>query len=60
MNKSHYMKDTKKFWQARNESRVALDKKRTQTSFSQKTKVAEKLHSDAKFLRSGVSGSSKK
>ena len=60
MSKSHYMKDTKKFWQTRNESRVALDKKRTQTSFSQKAKIAEKLRSDAEFLKSGVPVSSKK
>jgi hypothetical protein len=60
MSKSHYMKDTKKFWQIRNETRVALDKKRTQTPLSQKAKIAEKLRSDAEFLRSGVPVSSKK
>ena len=54
MNKSHYIKDTKKFWQMRNKSRAALDRKRTQTSFSQKARIAEKLRSDADFLRSGI------
>ena len=60
MSKSHYIRDTKKFWRKRNESRVAFDKKRTQASFSQKAKIAEKLRSDAEFLRSGVPVSSKK
>jgi len=60
MSKSRYMKDTKKFWQKRHESRVTLDEKRTQAPFSEKVKTAEKLRSDAEFLKSGVPVSSKK
>lgn len=60
MSKSHYMKDTKKFWRARNEARVALDKKRAQAPFSEKVKLAEKLRADAEFLKSGVPVSSNK
>jgi len=60
MSSSHYMKDTKKFWQTRNKSRTALDKKRVSASFSQKAKIAEKIRSDAKLLKSGVTVSPKK
>ncbi len=60
MSKVHYMKDTKEFWQARNKSRAALDKKRATASFPQKAKIAEKLCSDAKLLKSGVPASYKK
>jgi hypothetical protein len=60
MSKTRYLKDTKRFWRIRNNSRVALDKKRTQASFSEKVKIAEKLRSDAEFLRSGVPVSPKK
>jgi hypothetical protein len=59
MANTHYMKDTKKFWQARGEARTALDKKRADASFSEKVEVAEKLHADASFLKSGRVVSSK-
>ena len=59
MNKNRYIKDTKKFWRTRNESRVVLDKKREGDSFAQKEKIAEKLRSDANFLKKGVPVSSK-
>ena len=60
MSSSHYIKDTKKFWKTRNESRAALDRKRATASFPQKAKIAGKLRSDAKLLKSGVPASSKK
>ena len=55
----HYIKDTKKFWQARGKSRSALDKKRASASLSEKVRVAEKLRTDAGFLKSGRVVSSK-
>ena len=53
MAKIHYMKDTKAFWQEREKSRSALDKKRRNMSFSKKVKYLEKLRSDLDFLKSG-------
>ena len=53
MKETYYMKDTKRFWQAREKSRSALDKKRANTSFTSKVKIAAKLRSDAAFLKSG-------
>ena len=49
----NYMKDTKKFWQDREDARAALDKKRSKESYSQKIRVVEKLRSDAVFLKGG-------
>jgi len=60
MSKSRYMKDTEKFWQKRDKSRIALDKVRARAPFSEKVEIAERLRSDAEFLRSGVPVSSKK
>jgi hypothetical protein len=53
MNKRAYIKDTTKFWQAREQARSALDKKRANVSFAKKVEIAEKLRSDAAFLKSG-------
>ena len=53
MNKTSYTKDTKKFWQAREQARSALDKKRANVSFAKKVEVAKKLRADAAFLKSG-------
>jgi len=53
MSETSYMKDTKKFWQACDKSRSALDKKRANASFTSKVKIVEKLRSDAAFLKSG-------
>ena len=47
------MKDTKKFWQAREKARSALDKKRANVSLVEKEKVLENLRADADFLKSG-------
>ena len=55
----NYMKDTRKFWKAREKARVALDKKRVTDSYTEKAKIAEKLHSDANFLKSGRIASAK-
>ena len=59
MTKTNYMKDTRKFWQIREKGRSALNKKRANVSFAEKVKIAEKLRSDADFLRSGQIVSSK-
>jgi hypothetical protein len=48
-----YTKDTKPFWQAREQSRSALDKKRSSASLSEKARISEKLRSDASFLKKG-------
>jgi hypothetical protein len=53
MKNTAYTKDTKRFWQAREKARSALDKKRANASFSSKVKIAAKLRSDAAFLKSG-------
>jgi len=53
MTNTPYMKDTKKFWQAREQSRSTLDKKRSSASLSEKMGISEKLRSDASFLKSG-------
>jgi hypothetical protein len=47
------MKDTKKFWQTREEARSALDKKRASAPLVEKVKILEKLQADASFLKSG-------
>ena len=59
MPKTRYMKDTRKFWQAREEARSALDKERANAPYTTKVKTAQKLRSDADFLKSGRVGSSK-
>ena len=53
MTRIRYMKDTRPFWQEREKARAALDKKRANVPYTEKVKVAEKLHSDADFLKSG-------
>jgi hypothetical protein len=55
-----YMKDTTKFWQAREKARATLDKQRANSSHTKKVKTAQKLHSDAVFLKSGRVISSKR
>lgn len=55
----HYMKNTKKFWQASEKARSALDKKRANVSLAEKEKVLENLRADANFLKSGRMVSSK-
>ncbi len=47
------MKDTKKFWPERESARTILDTKRSSVPYPQKVRVAEKLRSDAHFLKSG-------
>ena len=59
MSKVYYIKDTKKFWQARDKTRSIIDGKRASSSYTDKVKFAEKLRLDAKFLKSGVIVSSK-
>lgn len=59
MTETNYVKNTRKFWQAREKARSALDRKRANASFDEKVKVSEKLHSDATFLKSGRIVSSK-
>lgn len=53
MSNANYMKDTRKFWQAREKARVTLDTKRANVSYAEKAEIAEKLRSDARFLKSG-------
>ena len=60
MTNTPYMKDTKKFWQAREQSRSVLDRKRSNASLSEKITISEKLRSDASFLKSGRMASSKR
>ena len=59
MTRISYIRDTKKFWQAREKARTALDKKRANASYAIKVQTAEKLSSDADFLKSGRIVSSK-
>ena len=59
MTRTSYMRDARKFWQARDEARSTLDHKRVTVSYPEKVKVAEKLRSDADFLKSGRIISSK-
>ncbi len=59
MTKDNYLKDTKRFWQTREKARKNLDTKRASASYSEKVAIAGKLHSDAKFLKSGHIISSK-
>lgn len=49
----NYMKDTKKFWKAREKARASLDKRRASASYSEKVKSATKLRLDADYLKSG-------
>jgi len=53
MTKVNYMKDTKGFWQTREKARKNLDAKRASASYSEKIIIADKLHSDARLLKSG-------
>ena len=53
MTKTTYIKDTREFWQAREKARSALDKQRGKVSSAEKVKIAEKLRSDADFLKTG-------
>ena len=53
MNNIHYIRDTKKFWQIREHSRIALDKRRANAPLSEKTRVSERLLSDARFMKTG-------
>jgi len=53
MTKVNYLKDTKGFWQAREKARKNLDAKRADVSYSEKVNIADKLRSDARFLKSG-------
>jgi hypothetical protein len=48
-----YLKDTKKYWQAREQARIALDSKRAKASPMTKARVAEHLASDIRFLKTG-------
>lgn len=59
MTKVTYIKDTKKFWQAREKARSTLDKERANVSYTEKVKTAQKLRSDADFVKSGRVVSSK-
>ena len=59
MTRIPYIKDTKKFWQAREKARTTLDNKRANVSYSVKVEIAQKLRSDANFLKSGRIVSSK-
>ena len=59
MTKVNYLKDTKRFWQTREKARKNLDTKRTSASYSEKVTIADKLRSDARFLKSGRIISSK-
>jgi hypothetical protein len=59
MTRISYIKDTNKFWQTRKEARTALDKKRASASYAVKVETAQKLRSDAAFLKSGRKVSSK-
>ena len=54
-----YIKDTKKFWRVREKARTALDKERANATNTVKVKIAEKMRSDANFLKSGQIVSSK-
>jgi len=54
-----YIRDTKKFWQTREKARTALDKERASVSYAAKVKIAEKIRSDANFLKNGRIVSSK-
>ena len=59
MREIHYLKDTKKFWKAREKARLALDHKRAKASHAEKNLIARKLHSDAEFMkRSRIASSS--
>lgn len=60
MTKVNYIRDTKKFWQARERARTALDKKRADNPYTVKTEIAQKLRADAAFLKSGRIVSSSK
>jgi len=60
MTRIAYIKDTKKFWQARERARVTLDKKRANVPYTVKVQTAKKLRSDADFLKSGRIVSSSK
>ena len=53
MREVHYLKDTRKFWKAREKARIALDHKRANTSHTEKASIARKLRADAEFMKSG-------
>ena len=52
MKQVNYIKDTKRFWQERKNARASLDIKQGSASPTQKAVIAEKLRSDARFLKS--------
>ena len=53
MSDTTYMKDTKGFWQGRNEARAKLDAARSQASRAEKNAVKRKLRADVAFLKTG-------
>jgi len=55
----NYIKDTNKYWQAREQSRIALDSKRARAPLSEKRKMAGHIASDVRFLKTGRVISSK-
>lgn len=59
MTNKSYIKDTTKFWEEREKARAVLDKERANASYSDQVKTAQKLRSDADFLKTGRIVSSK-
>jgi hypothetical protein len=50
---SNYIKDTKKYWQVREKSRITLDLKRSSASPSDKARETKNIASDVRFLKTG-------
>jgi len=53
MKKTHYLKDTERFWKKRTKARASLDRERANASFSKKIEITEKLRKDALFIKTG-------
>ncbi len=51
MKKINYIKDTKKFWQARKKSRDAVDKDLANRSFTEKLAITSKMHANHAAMR---------
>jgi len=51
MEKAHYVKDTKAFWQKRKKAHQNLDKKLAGLSYSEKLVVTAKMQENHKALR---------
>jgi len=48
-----FVKDTKRFWREREQSRIALDVKRANAPPSEKKRIRAHIRSDIRFLRTG-------